>query len=82
MTSRYGSPSTRTRRILPDSILGVSRKKQARYLRLAYGIALANPKIEMLIWFLIKDERRPGANLAQGWQSGLMTAGGKKKSRV
>ena len=63
----------------PDSILGVSRKKQARYLRLAYGIALANPKIEMLIWFLIKDERRPGANLAQGWQSGLMTAGGKKK---
>ncbi|MGI9657591.1 MAG: hypothetical protein ACR2OD_01685 [Gaiellaceae bacterium] len=64
----------------PDEILGVSPKKQSRYLRLAYGVALANPKIEMLIWFLIQDERRAGDNLAQGWQSGLMTADGKKKT--
>ncbi len=64
----------------PDTILGVSRRKQARYLRQAYGIAVANPKIEMLIWFLIRDEERPGATLAAGWQSGLMTADGKKKA--
>jgi hypothetical protein len=64
----------------PDEILGVSWKKQARFLRLAYGIALANPKIDMLIWFLIQDERRPGDTVAQGWQSGLMTADGEKKN--
>lgn len=64
----------------PDDILGVSPKKQSQYLRLAYGIARANPKVEMLIWFLIRDERRPGATLSQGWQSGLMTADGKKKT--
>lgn len=63
----------------PDAILGVSPKKQSRYLRLAYGIALANPKIEMLIWFLIQDERREG-NPSEGWQSGLRFADGKKKS--
>ena len=63
----------------PDTILGVSPKKQSQYLRLAYGVALANPKIDMLIWFLLQDERRPGDNLSQGWQSGLMNAEGKKK---
>ncbi len=62
----------------PDDILGVSPKKQSQYLRLAYGIALANPRIEMLIWFLIEDERRVDSP-TQGWQSGLKTADGKKK---
>ncbi len=63
----------------PDEFLGVSPKQQARYLRLAYGIALANPRIEMLIWFLIVDENRPGEP-TQGWQSGLKNADGTKKS--
>jgi hypothetical protein len=62
----------------PDKFLGVSPKQQARYLRLAYGIALANPRIEMLIWFLIVDENREG-DPTQGWQSGLKKADGTKK---
>ena len=64
----------------PDEILGVAPKRQSQYLRLAYGIARANPKIEMLIWFLIRDELRPGDNISRGWQSGLTWADGKKKS--
>ena len=35
----------------------------------------ANPKVDMMIWFLLKDESRVGA----GWQSGLCTASGAKK---
>ena len=33
-----------------------------------------NPRIDMLIWFLLRDDRR----VAQGWQSGLITSSGKK----
>jgi hypothetical protein len=40
----------------------------------AYAIARKNPRIDMMLWFLIKDERNMG-----GWQSGLETTGGKKK---
>jgi hypothetical protein len=58
----------------PDRTLGVSYAKQALYLRQAYGIARANPRIDMMLWFLIKDERR-----LNGWQSGLLTAAGKRK---
>ena len=33
-----------------------------------------NPRIDLMLWFLVRDE----PNLA-GWQSGLMTADGRKK---
>jgi hypothetical protein len=58
----------------PDPLFGVSWVKQARYLTKAYAIARRNPRITMMLWFLLRDEPR-----LSGWQSGLFTAGGKRK---
>jgi Glycosyl hydrolase catalytic core len=58
----------------PDRAFGVSYAKQALYLRQAYGWARRNPRIDMFLWFLLRDERR-----LDGWQSGLMTFGGARK---
>jgi len=58
----------------PDPLFGVSWAKQARYLSQAYAIARKNPRITMMLWFLLRDESR-----LSGWQSGLFTAGGKRK---
>jgi hypothetical protein len=59
----------------PDRNFGVSWAKQARYLAQAYAIARRNPRIDMMIWFLVKDEARIG----NGWQSGFYTASGRRK---
>ena len=40
----------------PDPIFGVSYAKQAAYLTQAFGIARKNPRIDMMLWFLLKDE--------------------------
>jgi hypothetical protein len=58
----------------PDTLFGVTLQQQARYLTQAFGIARANPRIDMMLWFLLKDEPTLG-----GWQSGLITASGAKK---
>jgi hypothetical protein len=58
----------------PDKTFGVSWTKQAQYLTKAYAVARKNPRITMMLWFLLRDEGRLG-----GWQSGLFTASGKKK---
>jgi hypothetical protein len=58
----------------PDRLFGVSYKKQAEYLKQAAAIARKNPRVDMLLWFLLKDDTR-----LAGWQSGLLTAGGKQK---
>jgi hypothetical protein len=58
----------------PDHVFGVAWGTQAFYMREAYGIARRNPRIEMLLWFLARDETR-----ASGWQSGLVSAGGRRK---
>ena len=58
----------------PDKLFGVSYAKQALYLKEAFAIARKNPRIDMMLWFLLRDE----PSLA-GWQSGLITAGGKRK---
>jgi hypothetical protein len=58
----------------PDRAFGVSWKNQAKYLAQAYSIARKNPRVDMMVWFLIKDERRLG-----GWQSGFYTVGGTRK---
>jgi hypothetical protein len=58
----------------PDSIVGVSWAKQAAYLTQAFAIARKNPRIDMMLWFLLKDEPNES-----GWQSGLLTFGGVKK---
>jgi len=58
----------------PDKAFGVTWIKQAQYLTKAYAIARKNPRITMMLWFLLRDEGRLG-----GWQSGLFTAAGKRK---
>ena len=58
----------------PDSLFGVSYAKQAAYLKQAFAIARKNPRVDMMIWFLLRDEPKVG-----GWQSGLETYRGKRK---
>jgi hypothetical protein len=58
----------------PDTFFGVSWKKQAAYLRQAYEIARANPRIDLFTWFLLYDSPS-----AESWQSGLITADGREK---
>jgi hypothetical protein len=58
----------------PDTFYGVSWAAQAAYLREAYRIARANPRIDLLTWFLLRD-----SPLLPQWQSGLMTVNGRKK---
>jgi putative glycosyl hydrolase len=58
----------------PDRLAGVAWKTQAKYLAQAYSIARKNPRVDMMIWFLMRDEAR-----LNGWQSGFMTYAGKRK---
>jgi hypothetical protein len=60
----------------PDkTIFGTSLAKQALWMKQAYAMARKNPRIDMMLWFLVRDE----ANIKLGWQSGLETLRGKKK---
>jgi hypothetical protein len=59
----------------PDRLFGVSFAKQAAYLRQSFAIARANPRIDALVWFMLRDD----TNLSIGWQSGLLTASGQRK---
>jgi hypothetical protein len=59
----------------PPDYYGVSLRGQAAYLREAYAIAKRHPRIDMLVWFLLRDERTrrvPGRRGLPGWQSGLL----------
>jgi len=58
----------------PDRLFGVTLTKQAQYLTQAFAIARKSPRIDMMLWFLLKDEPT-----VAGWQSGLLTASGAKK---
>jgi hypothetical protein len=58
----------------PDKTFGVSLAQQARYLTQSFAIARRNPRIDMMLWFLLRDEPR-----LDGWQSGFVTASGKIK---
>jgi hypothetical protein len=58
----------------PNKHFGVSYKLQSKYLSQSFGIARKNPRIDLMLWFLIRDD--PTKN---GWKSGLETATGKKK---
>jgi hypothetical protein len=59
----------------PDTLFGVSNAKQALYMKQAWTKLVANAKVDMMIWFLLRDESRVGA----GWQSGLTYVSGVKK---
>jgi hypothetical protein len=58
----------------PDRLFGVSYRNQARYLQQAMAMARRNRRIDMFVWFLIRDEGR-----LSGWQSGVMTRRGARK---
>jgi hypothetical protein len=58
----------------PDHGVGVTPAKQAEYLTQSITLARANPRVTMLLWFLVRDESR-----LAGWQSGLETATGIRK---
>jgi hypothetical protein len=58
----------------PDGTFGVPWETQAAYVRQAFAIARAHPRIEMLLWFLLRDEPDP-----ERWQSGLIAADGERK---
>ena len=61
----------------PDRLFGVSPVRQARYMRQAYAIARRNRRIDMMLWFLLRDELRGSGR--DGWQSGLLTVSGRRK---
>jgi hypothetical protein len=58
----------------PDFTFGVSWARQAQYLSQAFAIARRHPRIDLMLWFLVKDEYR-----LHGWQSGLVSGAGKRK---
>jgi hypothetical protein len=58
----------------PDPHYGVSWAKQARYLTQAFEVARKNPRIKLMLWFLVRDEPN-----VTGWQSGLVTTRGVRK---
>ncbi len=58
----------------PDKLFGVSWATQAKWLTQAYTAMRKNPNVDLMLWFLIKDDADLG-----GWQSGLETVSGKKK---
>jgi hypothetical protein len=59
----------------PDPLFGVSWAKQAQYMRQAYIRLKRDARVDMFIWFLLRDETRPG-----GWESGLYTADWRAKA--
>jgi Glycosyl hydrolase catalytic core len=61
----------------PDRKFAVSCAQQARYLRRAFSIARSNPRIDMMLWFLLRDQPRRGS--FDGWQSGLTSLNGARK---
>jgi hypothetical protein len=58
----------------PDRVFGVSWAEQAAYLKSAVAIARRDARVDVLLWFLLRDE----ADVSR-WQSGLVTASGKRK---
>ncbi len=54
----------------PDRLFAVTYAKQAAYMRQAWRIAKRHPRIDMFLWFMLKDD----TNIPVGWQSGLMTS--------
>jgi hypothetical protein len=57
----------------PEDPKGVPYATQAAFLRTAVSMARANPRVQMLIWFAMRDSEQ---NL---WQSGLLTKFGLEK---
>ena len=54
---------------------GVSRAQQAAYTTQAIGLAKKDPRVDMFIWFIFRDDA------TSVWQSGLPTKSGAAKPR-
>jgi hypothetical protein len=66
----------------PDAQLGVSEATQAAWMRQAFTIAKRHVRIDMFVWFLLRDENDlngPGFG-TPGWQSGLERVNGDAKA--
>lgn len=61
----------------PDRHLAVTYQQQAQYLREAFAIARKHPRIQMMLWFLLRDQAVTRA--FDGWQGGLITKNGVRK---
>ena len=51
----------------PEDRRGITYAQQAAYMRTAFGMARQNTRVQMLIWFIMRD------NPVSLWQSGLLT---------
>ena len=58
----------------PDPDFGVPPATQAAYMKTSFALAKANPSIDLMIWFLVKDEPQ-----LSGWQSGVVDTNGARK---
>jgi hypothetical protein len=57
----------------PEESKGVSYAQQAAYTRTALRFAAGDPKVQIFIWFILRDDP------TSAWQSGLVTRNGTKK---
>jgi hypothetical protein len=67
----------------PDPIRGVSLQKQSEYRAISERIAYDNPRVVAFSQYLLRDDLPvqgvPASERYQGFQTGLFTAGGKRK---
>ena len=59
----------------PERLFPVSFQQQARYVAQSFAIARRHPRIDMMLWFLLRDDPR----IRSGWQSGFFTYRGRAK---
>jgi hypothetical protein len=58
-----------------DKTIGVTHLQQAQFMKSMFALLRSTKRVDIGIWFLMKDE----VNVA-GWQSGVRTASGTKKT--
>ena len=63
----------------PDSYQGVTLAQQATQLRQAVSAFKKSGRVQMMVWFLVRDEDIAGRKFAAGFQSGLAFFNGKHK---
>jgi hypothetical protein len=63
----------------PDSYAGVSLSQQSQQLRQAVTAFRKSGRVQLMVWFLVRDEDIAGRKFAAGFQSGLEFFNGKRK---
>jgi len=59
----------------PERLYGVSFQQQARYVAQSFALGRRHPRIDMMLWFLLRDDPR----IAAGWQSGFFKLNNSRK---